>query len=63
MPITKEEQQAVSKTLEYGKEFGYGNLIAHLRKAWAVSLIKNYGFDIPTATRATIVDPYPIEVK
>lgn len=54
------EKEAIEKvTTDYGPRYGFGNLIAALRRAWADHLIETYGFDEDTADRATIVAPYP----
>ena len=32
------EKEAIQTVLALGAKYGYGNLIAHLRRAWALSL-------------------------
>lgn len=54
------EKEAIKKVLEYGERYGYGNLIAHLRKAWAEMLIRKCGIDKDAAIMATNSDPYEI---
>ncbi len=45
MKVKPEEQEAIYVAIQIGKEFGYGNLIAHLQTAWARTLIDECGFD------------------
>ena len=64
--ILRGEPEAVAQVLAIGAKYGYGNLIAHLRRAWALSLKNScngsHG-EIPwtyeQAVEATIVDAYP----
>ena len=55
------EQKAVAMVLKAGARYGYGNIIAHLKKAWAETLIKEYGLPVQTAIEAADTSPYPIE--
>ena len=32
------EEEAIKKVVNYGKQYGYGNLIHHLKVAWSDSL-------------------------
>ena len=55
------EQEAVERALEAGRRFGYGNLIAHLKKAWIESLMRQ-GLGQDAATMITEDrSPYPVE--
>jgi len=38
MRVSESERQALIKALEIGEEWGYGNVISHLRTAWAKKL-------------------------
>lgn len=39
------EKKDVKKVVEYGKRWGYGNLIDRLRMAWALSLMETTDLD------------------
>lgn len=58
MKISADEQYAIVAVLEFGRLFGYGNLISHLQTAWAASLIL-HGLDESTARAATGGAGYP----
>ncbi len=55
------EKEAVRQILAYAKGYGYGNLIAHLKRAWAISLKEKYGGQYRKHLQATEVDAYPEE--
>ena len=60
MKISVEEQDAILQVLEFGKSFGYGNLISHLRTAWARHMADEHGFPEEAARNATHAgDFYP----
>ena len=63
MKISTSEKEAIEIVCEMGAKWGYGNMISHLQSAWALMLIKNYGFEIETA-RSVVVNntPYELEV-
>jgi len=44
MKISKREQDAIKAMVEAGREFGFGNLINHLKSALAASLMEHHGF-------------------
>ena len=48
MRISKHEQQAIKTVVDLGRVHGFGNLIAHLRSAWAKTLV-DQGVDEKTA--------------
>ena len=54
------EKEAIQELLKIGNRYGYGNCIAHLRRAWAKKLVAG-GLDKETAIEATNVGPYPLE--
>jgi hypothetical protein len=55
------EKEAIETVLMLGEEFGYGNLIAHLRKAWAEMLMEdNLRLLVRHAIEATNSSPYPL---
>jgi hypothetical protein len=56
------EKEAIEQVLRYGQQYGYGNLIAHLKKEWAEMLVKKWGISEESAISATNVSPYPLEV-
>jgi uncharacterized protein (UPF0548 family) len=39
------EAEAIAQTVAWGAEYGYGNLIDHLRQAWKRMLMEKWGFD------------------
>lgn len=54
------EVEAVKHVLAYAEQYGYGNLIAHLRRAWALRLMEKVpGLTFDRAAEATMTDPYP----
>jgi len=56
------EVEAVKNVLALAEQYGYGNLISHLRRAWAVRLVKSEpGLTWEQACLATCTDPYPEE--
>ena len=58
--LLRGEKEAIEELLKIGKTYGYGNCIAHLRRAWAKKLVAG-GLDKKTAIEATNVGPYPLE--
>ncbi len=55
------ETEAVNHVLYAGKLFGYGNMIAHLKKAWAEDLIENHDFTPKLALIAADTSAYPLK--
>lgn len=53
------EVAAIQTVIRLAKAYGYGNLIAHLRRAWAIDLKKKYGGTYNQHLRATNVDALP----
>lgn len=54
------EQDAVLQVLAYADQYGYGNLIAHLRRAWALKLMQgNDRLNYEEAVKATNSSAYP----
>lgn len=45
MKLSKQEQLAIQKAVEFGELYGFGNLIAHLKSAWAAKLMQDWGFE------------------
>ncbi len=60
------ELEAIKTVISLAKVYGFGNMIAHLRRAWALDLMKNTPDPIvltyAQATKATDVDPYPEKI-
>ena len=54
------EEQAIEIVVTLAKQYGYGNLIAHLKREWAEYLIDTYGFENSIALQATDVSAYPL---
>lgn len=63
MKVSQEEREAVRLVLEYGARFGYGNLIAHLRTAWAAMLMEEYGATEEEARRGSGGAGYPLRMQ
>ena len=54
------EVEAVRHVLQFAEQYGYGNLISHLRRAWALYLIAgNPALSYERAIAATNVAAYP----
>ncbi len=54
------EQQAVKIVLDFASMYGYGNLIAHLKRAWALHLMEvTPNLTYNQALLAADVDAYP----
>jgi hypothetical protein len=63
-PITRlfpGEQDAVDAVLEAGRYYGYGNLIAHLKRAWARMLMRDHGLSEAEALRMADTSAYPLD--
>lgn len=54
------EDAAVQAALAAGAKYGYGNLIAHLKRAWAMKLMQEYAFPETDALKAADTTAYPI---
>ena len=57
------EHDKINLVLGIGREIGYGNLIAHLRRAWADMLVSEHGLTDDVALLATEVDAYPVDIE
>jgi hypothetical protein len=55
------EQRAVDATLAAGAAYGYGNMIAHLKTAWAERLMRYEGFTLTQALQAADTSAYPVD--
>ena len=56
------EVESIKTVLALAEQYGYGNLISHLKRAWAVKLMEgNPLLDYERALLATNVDAYPEE--
>lgn len=53
------EIEAIQTVLALGAKYGYGNLIAHLRRAWALDLKSKHGGTFEQHLPATNSDAYP----
>ena len=53
------EKEAILKVLQLAKQYGYGNMIAHLKRIWAITLKEKYGGSYQQNLVATEVDAYP----
>jgi len=52
------EREAIEEVLKYARIYGYGNLIAHLKTAWAKSLHYEHCISKEHALKAVGVEPY-----
>ena len=59
MALFKGEKEAIKQVLDAGAKYGYGNMIAWLRRGWSDLLMRESGFTQEQADRATITSPYP----
>lgn len=41
MRVSEAEKTAINTVVGYGERYGFGNLISHLRTAWAKSLMEH----------------------
>jgi len=57
------EQHAVDSVLKAGEMYGYGNMIAHLKKTWAELLRDKWDLDEESALRAADTSAYPLSKK
>lgn len=57
--IPKAEQDAIRQVVEAGARYGYGNLISHLKTAWAIMLVQKYQMDEESAIEAAGGPGYP----
>lgn len=58
------EKEAVETVLKHGAQYGYGNLIAHLGRAWAEELVKDYGVSEKAAIdRVSHQTPYSLRLE
>ena len=57
------EADAIKRLLAIADMYGYGNCIAHLKRAWAIWLMENSSMSYEQALLATDVPAYPLEVK
>lgn len=53
------ERETVQNVIHAAKVYGFGNLIAHLKRAWALDLKKKYGGTYDHHLIATNIDAYP----
>jgi len=53
------EKEAIKTVIALGEKYGYGNLISHLKRAWALHLAQDYGLDYEAALHSTEVSAYP----
>lgn len=52
------EQEATAAVLAAGRKWGYGNMIAHLKRDW-IAFLMRYGSTEKQATLAADVSAYP----
>lgn len=61
--LSGSEVDAVKMVLEAGSQFGYGNMIAHLRTAWARMLMDRFDFSWDQAARAAVTNAYDPKIQ
>lgn len=57
--LSDAEEDAIRAVLRAGASFGYGNMIGHLKTAWAKTLMDKYGMDEDNARAGAGGDGYP----
>lgn len=57
--LSDAEEAAIRKVVKAGAEFGYGNMIAHLQTAWAMTLMNQYGMSEKQARQGAGGSGYP----
>jgi hypothetical protein len=57
------EEAAIKIVIEAGDKYGYGNMIAHLKREWAERLRDKWGLPEKAALEATNVSAYPLRKK
>ena len=63
MHISKDEQDAIRRVLAAGAVHGYGNMISHLKTAWAKSLMEKWDMDEKSARITSGGDGYPFVMQ
>ena len=61
--ISKKEIEAIKLVLDAGAEYGYGDMIRHLKTAWARHLIDKYGMDEKLARISSGGEGYPFKLQ
>lgn len=59
MKISPEEQAAIREVIRLGDRFGFGNLISHMRTAWAKRLMLEYDLSDRDARDGAVGGTYP----
>jgi len=62
MKISKAEQDAIKQAVVLGEKFGYGNIISHLRSAWARRLHETDGIPLEASYQATSGGYYSVQM-
>ncbi|MEN6431287.1 MAG: hypothetical protein ABFD06_00100 [Smithella sp.] len=57
------EEKAIETVIKAGDQYGYGNMIAHLKRVWAENLRDKWGLPEKAALEATNVSAYPLRKK
>ena len=55
------EKEAIDTVLRAGAQYGYGNMISHLREAWRDHLMSEWGFSLPDAMAGAWYPPDQVE--
>jgi hypothetical protein len=53
MQISQKEKDAVNTVTALGSQYGYGNMISHLKSAWTSMLMKNHNMTEEQASQAS----------
>jgi hypothetical protein len=56
------EEEAIKYVIEMGEKYGYGNMIAHLKREWAENLMES-GLTETAALSAANSSSYPLFAK
>lgn len=58
--LSNSEKEAIEIVLTLSQQWGYGNMIAHIKRAWAEYLIAAWNTPPDVALRAANVPAYPL---
>lgn len=59
MNVSESERQAIVSVVQAGKDYGFGNMIAHLQTAWAKTLMEKWNMPEEHARQASGGTGYP----
>lgn len=62
MKVRPEERLAIIQLVQIGKQFGFGNVLGHLKTAWSKELMHQLGCNEKTANIQADGIAYPIRM-